>query len=135
MPDIGIAAWDIGSIERLTSVFSTAPAMPCNSSETSRERFALLSGIMRTLAFCICENRRGSATAQLFSAIVFATQMVQFSYEIQNFKPLAIFCGRTARFVSDLVGNPEDEFSLDAAHLFAFTRALQRSLRKNNCDI
>ena len=30
-----------------------------------------------------------------------------------NFKPLAIFCGCTALFVSDLVGNPEDSFSRD----------------------
>ena len=28
-----------------------------------------------------------------------------------NFKSLAIFCGCTARFVSDLVENPEDRFS------------------------
>ena len=33
------------------------------------------------------------------------------TYLIQNFKPLAIFCECTARFVSDLVGNPEDRFS------------------------
>ena len=30
---------------------------------------------------------------------------------IRNLKPLAIFCGCTARFVSDLVGNSEDRFS------------------------
>ena len=34
---------------------------------------------------------------------------------IRNLKPLAIFCGCTARFVSDLVGNPEDRVSYDAA--------------------
>ena len=28
-----------------------------------------------------------------------------------------IFCGCTARFVSDLVGNPEDRFSHDAAYI------------------
>ena len=43
-------------------------------------------------------------TVQLISAFVFA------SY-IQNFKPLAIFFGCTARFVLDLVGNREDSFS------------------------
>ena len=32
------------------------------------------------------------------------------------FKPLAIFCGCAARFLSDLVGNPEDRFSRNAAH-------------------
>ena len=30
-------------------------------------------------------------------------------------KPLSIFCGCTAQFVSDLVGNPEDKFSGDEA--------------------
>ena len=34
---------------------------------------------------------------------------------IRNLKPLAILCGCTARFVSDLVGNPEDRVSYDAA--------------------
>ena len=30
---------------------------------------------------------------------------------------LAIFCGCTARFVSDLVGNPDDRFSHNEAHI------------------
>ena len=34
---------------------------------------------------------------------------------IRNLKPLAILCGCTARFVSDLVINPEDIVSYDAA--------------------
>ena len=37
--------------------------------------------------------------------------------EVQNFKPLAIFCGCTARFVSDLVGNPKDWFSHNEAQI------------------
>ena len=37
---------------------------------------------------------------------------------MQNFKPLAIFCDCTARLVSDLVGNPDDRFSHNEAHLF-----------------
>ena len=32
------------------------------------------------------------------------------------FKPLAIFCGCTAWFLSDLVGNLEDRFSRNKAH-------------------
>ena len=32
-------------------------------------------------------------------------------------KILAIFCGCTAWFVSDLVGNPEDRFSRDEAQI------------------
>ena len=35
------------------------------------------------------------------------------------FKPLAIFYGCTALFVSDLVRNPKDRFSHEVAHLFA----------------
>ena len=31
--------------------------------------------------------------------------------------PLAIFCGCTARFVAGLVGNPEDSFSHNEAHM------------------
>ena len=29
-----------------------------------------------------------------------------------------MFCGCTARFISDLVGNPEDRFSHNEAHIF-----------------
>ena len=36
---------------------------------------------------------------------------------MHNFKPLVILCGCTARFVSDLVGNPEDRFSHNEAHI------------------
>ena len=53
-----------------------------------------------------------AVTAKLIRAFVFATQIVQSFYFLnRNFKPLAIFCGCTARFVWDLVGNPEDRFS------------------------
>ena len=40
--------------------------------------------------------------------------------KIRSFKPLAIFCGCTAWFVSDLVGKPEDRFSRDVAHISLF---------------
>ena len=76
---------------------------------------------MRKSAFCICENKgayhlhlRGG-TAQLISTFVFATYNPS-SSQIRNFKLLAIFCGCKAAFVSDLVGNPKDRFSCDAAH-------------------
>ena len=36
---------------------------------------------------------------------------------VLNFKSLAIFCGCKARFVSGLVGNPEDRFPHDKAHI------------------
>ena len=43
-----------------------------------------------------------AVTAKLISAFVFATRIVQSLYFL-NFKPLAILCGCTAWFVSDLV--------------------------------
>ena len=36
---------------------------------------------------------------------------------LSDFKPQATFRGCAAPFVSDLVGNPEDRFSPDAAHM------------------
>ena len=66
---------------------------------------------MRKPAFCICENKdadqlRGNREAD---------QRPCFPYKDSTI-PLAIFCGCTARFMSDLVGNPEDRFSQNEAH-------------------
>ena len=77
---------------------------------------------MRKPAFCICKTKTQisfGVTAKLNSAFVFATRKglsLYFLY-IRNFKPLAILCGCTAWFVSDLVGNPEDRFSHNEAHI------------------
>ena len=46
-----------------------------------------------------------AVTVKLISAFVFTTPIVQFLLYLQNFKPLAIFCDCTVRFVSDLFGN------------------------------
>ena len=56
----------------------------------------------------------------------FVTQVVQslpflFQKFQQNFKPLTILCGLTARFVSDLVGNPEDRGFRVTAPFDSFT--------------
>ena len=61
---------------------------------------------MRKPAFCIYAKTKTqisfAITAKLISAFVFATWIVHPSTSyIRNFKPLAIFCGCTARFVSD----------------------------------
>ena len=70
---------------------------------------------MRKPAFCICENK---AADQLHSNCAADQRLCfPFTFYIRNFKPLAIFYGCTARFVLDLVGNPEDRFSHDAARL------------------
>ena len=88
----------------------------CNGSFTMRL-------VKRKPAICICDNEgvdqlQLGLTAQLISTIVFSTKIEQiyFLSKIQNFKPLDIFCGRTAPFVSDLVGNPEDRIS-HVAHI------------------
>ena len=45
---------------------------------------------------------KNKGTERLISAFIFATHMVQSLYsKIRNFKPLAIFCVCTTRFVSD----------------------------------
>ena len=76
---------------------------------------------MRKLAFCICENKdadqlRGNREAdqRLFRYIDCTIPLLPKS---EIFKPLAIFCGCAARFVWALVGNPEDRFSQNEAHL------------------
>ena len=60
-----------------------------------------------------------TVTARLISAFVFAACIVfniplLSKSEISSL--LTILCGSTARFVSDLIGNPEDRVSHDAAH-------------------
>ena len=72
---------------------------------------------MRKSAFCnfMGKQRRRS---DLISAFVFATQIVRSLY----------FCCCTARFVSDLVGNPKDRFSRGMAHIS--DRLLQLSLKQ-----
>ena len=48
---------------------------------------------------------------------------------IRNFKPLVIFCGCTAQFVLDQVGNPEDRFSHEAAQKCLFTTPVLSFIR------
>ena len=71
---------------------------------------------MRNPAFYICKTD----TDQLCCNRT-ADQHLCFCYIdstiFRNFKPLAILCGCTDRFVPDLVGNPEDRFSHDESHM------------------
>ena len=78
---------------------------------------------MRKPAFCICENKdadqlRGNREAdqRLCFRYTDSTTPLLPKSEI-SIKPLAILCGCTARFVSYLVGNPEDRFSHNEAHM------------------
>ena len=68
---------------------------------------------MRKPAFCICENigadqLRGNHEAD--RRLCFSTMALLHKSEISS---LAILCGCTARFVSDLVGNPKVRFCHD----------------------
>ena len=71
------------------------------------------------ICFCICENKGTDQlcdiTAQVISAFVSSTYIVH----SPNIKQFAIFCDYTARFVSDLVRNPEDRISCDGAHILS----------------
>ena len=67
---------------------------------------------MRKPAFCICENKDADQLRRNREA----DQRLCFRYMDSNFKPQAIFCVCTDRFVSDLVRNPEDGFSHKEAH-------------------
>ena len=76
---------------------------------------------MRKPALGICENK----DADLFCGYREADLRLCFHYTDSTIpllstpeisKPLAIFCSCTARFVSDLVGNPKDRFSHNEVH-------------------
>ena len=76
---------------------------------------------MRKHAFCICENKGtdqlcGNRTADLRLCFCYINSTIPL---LSKF--LAIF-SCTARFVLDLVGNTEDRFSHNAAHLSPGTR-------------
>ena len=75
------------------------------------------SRVIRKAAFCICENKgadqlRGNCEAD--QRLCF--RYIDSTFPL-HFNPLAIFCGCTARFVLDLVGNLEDRFFSVAAHI------------------
>ena len=78
---------------------------------------------MRILAFCICENKdadqlRGYREADQRLCFRYTNNTIPLSTTyIRNFKPLAISCGCTVWFVSDQVGNPENRFSQNEAHI------------------
>ena len=72
---------------------------------------------MRKPAFCICENK----DADQLRGYREADQRLCFRYTDTTISLLSkseiSSCGCTARFVWDLVGNPEDRFSQDEAHI------------------
>ena len=80
---------------------------------------------MRKPAFSICENKdadqlRGNREADQRLCFRYTDSKIALlpKSEISSNR-LAIFCGCTARFVSDLVGNPEDRLSHNEAQLLS----------------
>ena len=71
--------------------------------------------------FCICENKgadqlHGPVTAQHLFSLQSTAPLLPKS-EISSLYPIICCC--TARFVSDLVGNPKDRFSYVVAQIRA----------------
>ena len=81
---------------------------------------------MRKPVYAICEQQRrrsgccASAQTDQRLCCSLPRQCNTSSFYIRNFKPLASFCGCAGRFESTLVGNPEDRFTRDRAHLMPF---------------
>ena len=79
-----------------------------------------MSLVLRKPDFCICKNK----DADQLRGYCKADQRLCFCYIVQSlpflntkFQASSLFCDFTARFVSNLVGNPEDWFSQNAAHM------------------
>ena len=92
-----------------------------------------MSRVVRKPAFCVCENKDADqlhgnreADQPLCFRYIESTFPLLPKYEIQ---PLAILCGCTAWFMWDLVGNPEDRFSHNEAHMILIAQ-LRRVSRK-----
>ena len=69
-----------------------------------------MSRVMRKPTFCICENKdadqlRGNREVDQRLLFSLHRWYNPSTFHIRNFKPLAIFCERTAWFVSDQIGN------------------------------
>ena len=82
----------------------------------------LLSCVMRKPEFGICENKdadqlRGDCEADQRLCFRYTDSTIPLLSESKIFKPLAIFCDCPVGFVSDLVGNPKDQFSHNEAQI------------------
>ena len=77
---------------------------------------------MRKPDVCLCKNKGAGQLCSNCTAdqrlCVHNTVSKIHLLSNPKFQLLSIFCSCTDRFVSDLVGNPEDQFSRVAAHIF-----------------
>ena len=75
---------------------------------------------MRKPASCLCENKdadqlRGNREAD--QRLCF--RHTDSTIPLRSQSEISSFCGCTARFVSDMVGNTEDRFSHNDAHILS----------------
>ena len=76
--------------------------------------FHYMSCVMRKLDFCLCENKGADQLCSICFRYTDSTIPLLLK---SNVELLAIFCGCTDEFVSDLVENPKDQFSRVTAHM------------------
>ena len=67
----------------------------------------------------LCENK-GADQLPSYHLLALLFCYIAGKISSTNFKPLTIFLDCTAQFVSDLVGNPEERFSSDAALMMSY---------------
>ena len=84
----------------------------------------LVSHVVRKPVYAICEQKRqislASAQSDQCLCCSLPGQHITSTCYSRNFKTLAILCGCACRFEFNLVANPEDRFSHDEAHKFAY---------------
>ena len=76
---------------------------------------------MRKPANFICENKDGDQLHSCAADQWLRFRFIEYRTIPRNFEPLAIFCGCTARFVLNLIGNPEDRFSCATASMMCYS--------------
>ena len=81
-----------------------------------------MSSVMRKPGFCISKNKYadqlcGHCAADQFLCFRYIDRTVPLLPKSEISSLLPFFNGCTVQFVSDLVGNPKDKFSCDAAHI------------------
>ena len=82
-----------------------------------------MSHAMRKPTFCLCKNKgadqlHSNCEADKGLCFRYMDSTIRPLQIPKNFKHLAFFCDYTGQFVSNLVGNPEDQFSRIMAHNF-----------------
>ena len=92
-----------------------------------------MSRDVRKPDFCICENKdadqlRGHREADQHLCFRYRDSTTPLLPESENLKSLASISNCAARFVSDLVGNPEDRFSDVAAHMNHIAKKIQKTV-------